>query len=801
VKATDPAGNTDPTPASYTWTVDTTPPDTSVASGPTSPTNATSASFTFTSTEGGSTFQCQLDGGGYSSCTSPKPYSTLADGSHTFQVRATDSAGNTDPTPASYTWTVDTAPPDTTIMASPATPTNSSSASFSFTASEPGSGFQCQLDGGGFVPCASPQAYSGLGEGTHTFQVKATDPAGNTDPTPASFTWTVDTSPPDTAIGSAPSNPTNATGATFTFTSSESGSTFACRLDGAAFSPCTSPASYSALTEGSHTFEVKATDAAGNTDPTPASRTWTVDTTAPTAPVIETPAEGTRNNTGSFTLAGSAEPGSTVEVFEGATSRGTTTASGVGSWAKALISVPDGSHTYTARATDAAGNVSAASNARTIIVDTTAPNTTIGAGPIGATASTSAIFSFSADDPAATFECSLDGAAFSSCTSPKTYTGLAEGAHSFQVRATDQAGNTDPTPAVRNWTVDVTPPPAPVITSPPDGSTNTTGNITVAGTAEAGAVVEVFDGATSKGTTTASGTGAWSKSLTGVPDGTHMYTATATDSAGNTSAVSNSRTVIVDTAAPDTTIDSGPAGSTNQTDATFTFSASEAGSTFACSLDGAPFAACTSPKSYSSLPEGTHTFQVKATDGAGNTDPTPASRAWTVDTSAPATTIDSAPSSATNATSATFTFSASEPGSTFACRLDGAAFSSCTSPKTYTGLAEGGHTFEVRATDPAGNTDPTPASFSWTIDTTAPETTIVSGPNDPTSATNAAFSFSSSEAGSTFECRLDGSAFASCADPASYTGLAAGSHTFEVRATDPAGNTDSSPATYVWTIT
>jgi hypothetical protein len=715
-------------------------------------------------------------------------------------VKATDAAGNVDPTPATATWTIDTTPPDTTITASPANPTNSSLAGFSFSSSEAGSGFQCQLDGGAYLPCASPQTYSGLGEGTHSFQVRATDPAGNTDPAPASYGWTVDTLPPDTAIGSAPADPTSATGATFSFTSSESGSSFACRLDEAAFAPCTSPASYSSLAEGSHDFEVKATDAAGNPDATPASRTWTVDTTAPAAPVVTSPPDGSTNNTGSFTLAGTAEPSATVEVFEGAASRGTTTASGVGSWAKALISVVDGSHTYTVLATDAAGNVSAVSNARTVIVDTAAPNTTIGAGPLGSTASTSAIFSFSADDPAATFECSLDGVAFASCTSPKTYSGLAEGPHAFDVRATDQAGNTDPTPAIRSWSVDVTAPATPTITSPPDGSTFGTGSFTVAGSAEPNSVVEIFDGLTSKGTVSATGSGTWSKPFTGVADGSHTYTATASDTAGNTSPVSNSRTVIVDTTPPNTSVDSGPAASTNETTATLTFSSSEGGSSFACRLDGAVFASCTSPVSYSSLAEGSHTFEVRATDAAGHADATPASRNWTVDTTPPGTTIDSGPSDPTNATGASFDFSSNEAGSSFRCSIDGSSFVSCSSPTVYSSLTEGPHAFDVKATDAAGNTDPTPASYAWTVDTSVPETTIDSGPADPTTDTGATFAFSSSESGSTFECSLDGSPFASCSSPDVQTPLAAGSHTFEVCATDPAGNTDESPASYSWTI-
>src|SRR6185436_9498574 len=64
--------------------------------------------------EGGSTFQCEIDGGGFSSCSSPKSYSSLSEGSHTFKIKATDGAGNTDPTPAQHTWTIDTVAPSST---------------------------------------------------------------------------------------------------------------------------------------------------------------------------------------------------------------------------------------------------------------------------------------------------------------------------------------------------------------------------------------------------------------------------------------------------------------------------------------------------------------------------------------------------------------------------------------------------------------------------------------------------------------------------------------------------------------
>jgi hypothetical protein len=184
-----------------------------------------------------------------------------------------------------------------------------------------------------------------------------------------------------------------------------------------------------------------------------------------------------------------------------------------------------------------------------------------------------------------------------------------------------------------------------------------------------------------------------------------------------------------DTTPPDTMIDLGPSGTTTDTNASFTFSSSEeTGSTFQCRLDDAPYASCTSPKTYTGLTTGSHTFQVRATDAAGNTDASPASRTWTIaaDTTPPETTIDVGPSGTTTDTNASFTFSSSEEtGSTFQCRLDDAPYASCTSPKTYTGLTTGSHTFQVKATDAAGNTDASPASRTWTIEAGTPGSGVV----------------------------------------------------------------------------
>ena len=144
---------------------------------------------------------------------------------HTFTVVATDWAGNT--ASDSFIWTVDLTNPDTAITAHPSDPSNSANASFSFTGSDPGgsgvAGFECQIDGGGYSACTSPKSYAGLSEGSHTFDVRAIDSVGNVDGTPASFTWVVDTTAPDTIIDTAPADPGNSPNVSVSFHGTDTG--------------------------------------------------------------------------------------------------------------------------------------------------------------------------------------------------------------------------------------------------------------------------------------------------------------------------------------------------------------------------------------------------------------------------------------------------------------------------------------------------------------------------------------------------------------------------------------------------
>jgi hypothetical protein len=273
----------------------------------------------------------------------------------------------------------------------------------------------------------------------------------------------------------------------------------------------------------------------------------------------------------------------------------------------------------------------------------------------------------------------------------------------------------------------------------------------------------------------------------------------AIDGANNTDSTPASFNWTI-TAAPDTLItanDTGPA--TNKTTVNFSFASDDPSAIFACSLDNVAFSACTSPKTYTKLKTGAHNFKVQAT-ASGVTDPTPASFDWTIDKTAPNTTITAAPALLTNNPIATFEFTSTEVGGGFQCSLDGGAFADCTSPFGSNALADGKHNFQVKAFDAAGNMDKSAAKAkAWTVDTTPPNTTITKMPTTPTTSTSAAFKFTS-EKKSTFQCSLDGQPSTLCKTGQKYSGLSTGPHTFQVQATDAAGNIELLPAVFDWTI-
>jgi hypothetical protein len=192
--AKDLAGNALAQDHSWTFTTtgaDTTPPQTTIASGPSGYVKSTSASFSFSSSEAGSTFQCSRDGSAFSACASPKGYpGPLSQGSHTFRVRAIDKAGNIDGTPASRSWFVDSVVPGGTVSingGAASTSTRSVKLRLSATDPSPASGVaSMRFRNGGTSTWSGWYAYSTskswtltAGAGTKTVYVQYRDRARN----------------------------------------------------------------------------------------------------------------------------------------------------------------------------------------------------------------------------------------------------------------------------------------------------------------------------------------------------------------------------------------------------------------------------------------------------------------------------------------------------------------------------------------------------------------------------------------------------------------------------------------------
>lgn len=752
-----------------------TPPDTALDLVPAAISRDTHVSITFHALGNANNFLCTLDGNPPGPCISPFE-SDVTEGMHTFEVAAAVGTA-VDETPAMFAWRVDSTAPETTLTTMPPAVDNTVDPTFTFIGSDPGGGavtFECKTDGSGFAPCTSPDQHT-LADGPHTFTVRAVDVAGNVDGTPPTHSWTIDSSTPDTTITSGPANAsTSQSTVSFAFTSPDPNATFECLVDGGTYAACTTPNALANLTEGSHAFSVRAKSTAGTFDPTPAMRTWIVDGTAPTAMITSNPTNPSNDATPTF---GFSSPDATATfqcqvdgsvAFTACTSMYT------------APTLADGMHTFRVRATDPVGNTGPEAT-YTWTIDTMAPTVTITSGPMGTVASASATFTFTTGGSPTTTDCDLDGIGFSACAGSKSYTGVADGAHTFTVRVRDAALNmaTD----VRAFTVDTTGPVVTITNAPisPNADTTPTYTFTVTGatTIECG-VDGVFVACANSFTTGV------------LADGSHTFVVRALDAVGNPG--SDSRTIVVDTTGPTVAIVTRPANPTNSTTGTFTFTVSEGSPT--CKLDGGGFTACVSGISYTSLADGNHTFTVKAMDALGN--PGSATTTWTIDATGPTVTITAPPASPSTDQTPTTTFTVTGGAVTTTCKVDLLAAVTC-APPSYTSpaLGDGTHSLLITATDALGN--PGTASATFVIDTTGPIVTFDAVPPAKWPVNYYSMQFHANEP-ATFECSLNGTAFTACTTNISITTSYNVLSSFAVRGKDGLGNPGGSVTT-TWTST
>ncbi|ADU70507.1 Ig-like domain repeat protein [Pantoea sp. At-9b] len=647
---------------------------------------------------------------------------------------------------------------------------------------------------------------STLADGPHTLNVTATDAAGNVSPT-ASVTLTVDTVAPTAVtnltvsdnVGASQGALTNGAVTddnTPTLSGTAEAGTVVTIYDGSTVLGSVTAGTggawsftTSALSEGTHPLSVTVKDAAGNVSPSSSTFTITVDTVAPAAstltitndnatPNVTIPNGGSTNDN-TPVLSGTAEVGSRVTISDGGTVLGTVIVGAGGTWSYTTTTLSDGTHPLSVTVTDTAGNVSGTTSA-TVIVDTVAPAAVSGLAASNNNGSTPVAIanngSTNDNTPAVsgTAEAGSKVSIYDGTTLLGTVTAgsngawtfttstLADGPHTLNVTATDAAGNVSPTASV-TLTVDTVVPTAsslvvtadnvtPNVTIPSGGSTNDN-TPTLSGTAEAGAVVTIYDGSTVLGSVTAGTGGAWSYTTSTLSNGTHPLSVTVKDAAGNVSPASATVSVIVDTVAPaastltitndnatpNVTIPNG--GSTNDNTPVLSGTA-EVGSRVTISDGGTVLgtvivgAGGTWSYTTTTLSDGTHPLSVTVTDTAGNVSGT-TSATVIVDTVAPAAVSGLAASNNNGSTPVAIANNGSTNDNTPAVSgtaeagskvsiydgttLLGTVPAGSNGAWTFTTstLADGLHTLNVTATDAAGNVSPT-ASVTLTVDTAAP---------------------------------------------------------------------------------
>ncbi len=375
----------------------------------------------------------------------------------------------------------------------------------------------------------------------------------------------------------------------------------------------------------------------------------------------------------------------------------------------------------------------------------------ITAKPADPTNSPSASFTYGDTDSVQKFQCSLDNAAFADCgtTNPATktpaYSGLAAGSHTFQVRAVNANGTSSATSYT--WKVDLAAPTVSSINRALPSPTNAVSVSWAVTFSEDVSGVDASDFTLVHGATPTGG----AITVTPASGTVSTYAVTAPTGSGDGNLGLN----LVDN-------DSIKDAATN-------------------SLGG------------SGAGNGNFAGQVYAVDKSG-----PAN--------APTVTAGPAQNSLVASTSASFSFSTSEAGvAGFQCKLDAGSFEACSSPKSYSSLAQGGHDFSVRGVDALGNPGPASSPLRhWTVDTVAPPAPVLTlKPADPSSTATSKFAWTEAESGTTFQCSIENGPWTGCTSPFTFEAAVdtsnSGQHQFAVRAIDAAGNA-SEPTTYKWKV-
>ncbi|WP_425908320.1 Ig-like domain-containing protein [Nitrobacter sp. TKz-YC02] len=405
----------------------------------------------------------------------------LADGNHNLAAKVTDASGNTSAASAALSIKVDTTAPAVPVALGDSI-VNSNQVLLNGTA-EANSTVKV-YDGLALVGTTTAKAdgtwsvtTSPLSTGAHDLTATATDVAGNTSPMSLPLDPVIGGPAPSAPIPApTPSTPgapkiisfSNDSGVagdgitndnTLNLTGTAGTNSTVKVFDGAtqigtATANSSGAWTYTtpALANGGHNLTAKATDAAGHTSAASAVLAVTIDTTAPVVPKIAS--NNTITDGDHVTLAGTAEAHSTVKVFDGTTQIGTATANDKGAWTYATDALKDGSHSFTAKAMDVAGNTSGSSSAFNVKIDTHAPTPSADFTKVFQNWNDTVTFKGTADpysqiniyDNGNTKALGSVNVGSDGTWSYKTPSAVSDVAHNFTVTVTDKAGNTSKVP-------------------------------------------------------------------------------------------------------------------------------------------------------------------------------------------------------------------------------------------------------------------------------------------------------------------------------------------------------------------
>ncbi|MCU1590326.1 MAG: Ig-like domain repeat protein [Frankiales bacterium] len=826
VRLTDRYGNLGLPGASQGYVLDTAPPAAPTVSVPASPSSNASPAFGIV-TDAGTTTTCRLSrgsvvaidttpcGGSFSGSIAGQP-----DGDYVLSVTATDAAGNT-ATGASGIYTYDTTKPAAPAVTGPAGPSQLRNPVFSWTG-EAGARPECSLQekagaAGAWTPCATPYAPTLPSDGSWVLSVRLTDAAGNVGDAGQSGAYVLDTTAPPAPVVTAPTSPGRDLAPSWS-AATEDGSRTECRLLGpgqlGTWVGCALPLTTPVTLDGTYTLEVRVTDAAGNVSPA-GSGVYTLDTTAPVAPVVTQPTGPGRTRAPSIAFTAESGTAGSCRLTHGATvlSDSAPCASPV---TLDLTGLNDGAYTLSVRAVDAAGNIGPAGTA-TYVLDTTAPSAPTFTLVAGSPSSDRApVFGFTGES-GTTLTCKLtvpSGAVRDlACGSPLTLdlSGATDGDYVLAVRATDPAGNIGPA-ATTTFTLDSNAPAAPRIVGPPTpgSARNPVWKISSSSPAEC----RLTRGTTVVRDWAPCGT-SYAADLFSQPDGAYVLEARVI----GTTAPTSSR-YRLDTTGPAAATLVGPPSPSTDRKPTWAVASPDTTVKAECRVmvfTGVlkDWAACAvSPAGslftldLTGLGDGTYTLEVRLTDGAGNVGPS-ATSDYVLDTSAPAAVGVLGPLSPGNDTTPTWTLT-SAAGVKLECRLSSGQtvvsdFAPCAGTFTadLTGLPDGTYTLTVHALSAAGTPGPETTS-GYILDTTAagaPGT--LTGPTGPSRDRAPKWTFTLAP-GTTATCKvtIGGKVFSDgpCASPfvLDLSNAADGTYTLTVRAVDGAGNLGSpSTAGYI----